>query len=71
MAITMPLYERIVNARLAVELAIIHFNPEISNEELLTLREQIILDTFRNDKPNGSSSMYVREYYLYARKCYV
>ena len=65
------IYEKIVNPRLAVELTIIHFNPDISNQDLLNLREEIILDACRKIPNNGQMSAYNRDYYLYSRKCYV
>ena len=65
------IYEKSINPRLAVELTILHFNPEISSEDLLNLREQIILEAFHKEGNNGYPGMYNRDYYLYTRKCYV
>ena len=62
--------EKSINPRLAVELTILHFNPDISSKDLLDLREEIILEAFRQDK-TGVGGMYNRDYYLYSRKCYV
>ena len=64
------MYERGVNSRRAVELAILHFNPNISSRELLELREKIIYDTFHAEEKAGYTGMYVRDSYLYTRKCY-
>ena len=63
------LTERPINPRLAVELAIIHFNSDISSEELLDLREEIIYNAFKEDRSVAGS--YTRDYYLYSRKCYI
>ena len=59
--------EKSINPRLAVELAILHFDPDISSKDLLNLREEIILEAFKEDK--SKNGMYIRDYYLYSRKC--
>lgn len=59
--------EKSINPRLAVELTILHFNPDISSKDLLNLREEIILKAFREDK-TGVGGMYNRDYHLYSRK---
>ena len=67
---TNTMFERGVNPRLAVEIAILHFDPNISSRELLDLREKIIYDTFHAEEKAGYIGMYVRDSYLYTRKCY-
>ena len=63
------MYEKAINPRLAVELAILHFDPNISSKDLLDIRERIILEAFKQDK-SGVTGIYNRDYYLYSRKCY-
>lgn len=65
------IYEKIINSRLAVELSILHFNPDISSEDLLNLRESIILEAFNRERNNGYPGSYIRDSYLYTRKCSV
>ena len=62
------LTEKSVNPRLAIELAILKFNPDISDEDLLNKREDIFIEAYRLTPSTGSASMYVRDYYLYSRK---
>lgn len=60
-----------VNPRMAIELAILHFQPDIGDKELLDLREQIFLEAYHNTPSNGNATMYERDYYLYTRKKHV
>ena len=53
-----------INPRYAIELAILKFNPNISDEDLLNLREEIYLDTIRKSNP---SVAYIRDYTLYSK----
>lgn len=62
------LTEKIINARLAIELAILESEPNISDEDLLNKREDIFLKAYKISSSNGSATMYVRDYYLYTRK---
>ena len=65
------LYEKRINPRMAIELTILHFQPDISDKDLLDLREQIFLDTYHKTPSTGNATMYERVYYLYSRKKYV
>lgn len=65
------LYNKPINARMAIELAILHFQPDILDKDLLDLREQIFLDAYRQTPSVGNATMYERDYYLYSRKKYV
>lgn len=62
------LYEKPINPRMAIELAILHFKPDISDKDLLDLRERIVLEAFNRTPSIGNASMYERDYYLYIRK---
>lgn len=57
-----------INSRMAIELAILHFQPDISDKDLLNLREQIFLDAYHQTPSNGNATMYERDYHLYTRK---
>lgn len=67
----MLIYEKPINPRLGIELAIIHHNPDISDKDLLNLRERIFLDAYNRTSANGSCTGYARDYYLYSRKVMV
>lgn len=56
--------EAIVNPRLAIELTILRFDPDISDIDLLNKREEIFLEAYHLT-PSGA---YVRDYYIYSRK---
>ena len=60
--------EKIVNARECIEETILHFNPDISDKDLLDLREKIFHSTWAKQSGFG---FYARDYYLYSRKKYV
>lgn len=65
------LNEKTINSRQCIEETILHFNPDISDKELLDLREQIYYDIWlKTHSPYGFST-YSRDYYLYSRKKYV
>ena len=61
------LYNKQINSRMAIELAILHFRPDISDKDLLDLREQIFLDAYHQTPSVGNATMYERDYYLYSR----
>lgn len=67
------LNEKTINPRQCIEETILHFNPDISDRELLDLREQIYYDIWL-ETPSSygyGCSTYSRNYYLYSRKKYV
>lgn len=65
------LYNKSLNARQCIEETILHFNSDISDEELLNLREQIYYDVWEKTPSLHGYSAYSRDYYLYSRKKYV
>jgi hypothetical protein len=62
------LAEKPINPRLAIELAILEYEPNISDKDLLDKRERIMLEAYKTTPSSGNASMYVRDYYLYSRK---
>lgn len=62
------LCEKLINARQCIEETILRFNPDISDEELLKLREEIYYDVWKKTHSPYGYSTYAREYYLYSRK---
>lgn len=56
------MYDKALIPREYVERTIIYLNPNISDEELLDLREKIFLKISIDSK-----HMYIRDYYLYTR----
>lgn len=70
---------KFVNPRLCIEEAILRFKPDISDKELLDLREEIYLKVWKETKSNDVIPLnsvthiecYERDYYLYSRKRYV
>lgn len=68
---TYILHNKVVNARQCIEETILHFNPDISDKELLDLREQIYYDVWEKTANINGYSAYGRDYYLYSRKKYV
>lgn len=66
-------FGKFVNSRLAIEETILYFNPDISDVELLNLRESIYYDVWSKTPANtyNATSFYARDYYLYSRKKYV
>lgn len=62
------LSDKPINTRMAIELAILHFQPDIDDKDLLNLREQIFLDAYHKTSSIGNATMYTRDYYLYSRK---
>ena len=65
------LVNKTINPRLCIEETILHFNPDISDKELLDLREQIYYDVWQKTPSSYGYSAYSRNYYLYSRKKYV
>lgn len=61
---TVNLYGKTINPREFIEETILHFNPDISDKELLDLREKIYHSTWSKHSGCGS---YIRDYYLYSR----
>lgn len=61
----------ILNARQCIEETILHFNPGISDKELLDLRERIYYDVWDKTHSKYGFSMYSRDYYLYSRNKFV
>lgn len=59
---------REMDTRECIEEAILYFNPEISDKELLDLREKIFHAVFLRGSGFGT---YVRDYYLRIRKKHV
>lgn len=62
------LTEKSINPRLVIELAILEYDPDISDKDLLDKRERIMVEANKITPSNGNASMYVRDYYLYSRK---
>lgn len=62
------LAEKPINPRLAIELAILEYEHDISDKDLLDKREKIMLNAYRAAPSYSNASMYVRDYYLYSRK---
>ena len=60
--------EKTINPRLAIELTILKFDPDISDKDLLDKREEIMLEANKITPSYGCASAYVRDYYLYSRK---
>ena len=58
------LYGKIVNPREYIEETILRFDPGISDKDLLDLREEIYLYTW---KKHPGCGYYLRDYYLYSR----
>lgn len=65
------LNEKMINPRQCIEKTILHFNPDISDKDLLDLREQIYYDVWQKTHSPYGFSTYNRDYYLYSRKKYV
>lgn len=65
------LNEKMINPRQCIEETILHFNPDISDKDLLDLREQIYYDVWQKTHSPYGFSTYNRDYYLYSRKKYV
>ncbi len=65
------LYDKLVNGRQCIEETILRFNPDISDKDLLNLREQIYYDVWEKTSSLSCYSVYSRDYYLYSRKKYV
>lgn len=65
---TTMLTEKSINPRLAIELAILEFEPNISNEDLINKREEIMLRAHSMTPSNGNASMYVRDYCIYSQR---
>lgn len=62
------LSEKLINPRLAIELTILKYEPNISDKDLLDKREKIMLDAYKATPSYGNASVYTRDYYLYSRK---
>lgn len=66
---------KVVNPRLCIEQTILRFNPDISDKDLLDLREEIYLKVWQDTKSaitvipaiGGHIECYTRDYYLYSR----
>lgn len=65
------LNEKMINPRQCIEETILHFNLDISDKDLLDLREQIYYDVWEKEYSPYGFSTYNRDYYLYSRKKYV
>ena len=62
----------LVNARLCIEEAVLTLKPDISDQELLNLREKIYYKVLESSPVyDFKPSSYIRDYYLYSRKRYV
>ena len=67
---------KVVNPRFCIEETILRFNPDISDKDLLDLREEIYLKVWQDPKssttvissPSGYIDCYVRDYHLYSRR---
>lgn len=57
-------FTKIIDPREYIEETILRFNPDITDEDLLNLREEIYLSTW-NKHPGAG--YYVRDYYLYSK----
>lgn len=62
---TVNLYEKLLNTRECIEETILHFNPDISDKDLLDLREKIYLYVWGKSSGCGA---YIRDYHLYSRR---
>jgi hypothetical protein len=62
------LVNKTINPRLCIEETILHFNPDISDKDLLDLREQIYYNVWEKTHSPYGFSTYGRDYYLYSRK---
>lgn len=60
--------DKTINPRLCIEKTILHFNPDISDKDLLDLREQIYYNVWEKTHSPYGFSTYDRDYYLYSRK---
>lgn len=64
----MIIQNRVIDPRECIEESILHFSQDISDKELLDLREEIYLKVFRKGSGFGT---YGRDYYLRSRKKHV
>ena len=55
-----------INARRCIEEAILQFNSDISDKELLDMREEIFLKVWKDAPSYNGYFAYVRDYTLYA-----
>ena len=63
---------KLVNTRLCIEEAILELKPDISDQELLNLREKIYYKVWKSSPVyDCKPSSYAMDYYLYSRKRYV
>ena len=58
--------EKTLNPRRCIEETILYFNPDISDKDLLDLRESIYLKVYRNTPSYNGATAYFRDYRLYA-----